>query len=496
MKHSFLTFALAVFLGQVARGAEPTYDVVIYGGTCAGVTAAIQTARMRHSVVVIEPTHHLGGLSSAGLGMTDSGRKEVVGGLAREFYQRIKEHYAENSVWKWQKREDFKWWGESTDALWRFEPHAAEIIFRAMLAEASVVVVEGERLDLKDWGHKEGTTITEIKMESGRSFRGRRFIDATYEGDLMARAGVSYHVGREANSVYGETLNGVQVVRATKHQFLLDIDPYVKTGEPSSGLLPEISAQPPGADGTGDRRIQAYCYRMCLTDVPANKLPWPKPENYSPARYELLRRYLAAGWKHKEMWNGHHPVPNRKTDTNNSGAFSTDYLGASYDYPEADYATRDRILRDHENYQKGLFYFLANDPSVPADLRAEVNKWGLARDEFNATGGWPHAIYVREARRMISDWVQTEADCRRTRATPQPVGMGSYNMDSHHVQRHVDARGLPGTRAIFRSRRAARIRFPTFPCARRRRSAPTSWSRSAAPPPTSLTAACAWSRSS
>ena len=229
---------------------------------------------------------------------------------------------------------------------------------------------------------------------------------------------------------------------------------------------------------------------------PGEQLPWPKPENYSPARYELLRRYLAAGWKHKEMWNGHHPVPNRKTDTNNSGAFSTDYLGASYDYPEADYATRDRILRDHENYQKGLFYFLANDPSVPGRLRAEVNKWGLAKDEFQTTGGWPHAIYVREARRMISDWVQTEADCRRTRATPQPVGMGSYNMDSHNVQRYVDARGFARNEGDVQVRRAARIRSPTSRCARRRPSAPTCSSRSAAPPPTSPTAACAWSRSS
>jgi len=441
----FFTRAAAVSLlvGQAVRAADSvTYDVVVYGGTSAGVTAAVQADRLGKSVVLIEPTRHLGGLTSAGLGMTDSGKHEVIGGLARAFYRRIKNHYESDAAWKWEKRTDFKWWAETGDALWRFEPAVAETVLRAMLAETKATVIEGERLDLKNWGAKSGQAITEIRMESGRVFRGRVFIDATYEGDLMAKAGVSYHVGREANAVYGETLNGVQVAQATKHQFLLDVDPWRISGDPNSGLLPTLQPDSPGTDGAGDHRIQAYCFRLCLTDVPENRRPWEKPANYDPLRYEILRRYLDAGWKWKEMWRGHHLMPNRKTDTNNSGGFSSDHIGANYAYPEADYATRAVILKDHEEYQKGYWYFLANDPGVPAEVRAEVSQWGLPKDEFLTTGGWPHALYIREARRLISDHVHTEMDCNLTRNTPQPVGMGSYAMDSHNTQRYVDARGF------------------------------------------------------
>jgi len=440
------TFTLAAalcgpLLHPAAAAAPDRHDLVIYGGTSAGVTAAVQAARLGKSVVLIEPTRHLGGLSSAGLGMTDSGKPEVIGGLAREFYRRIKKHYENEAAWKWEKRADFKWWAESGDALWRFEPAVAEQIFREMLAETQVTVVEGERLDLNNWGAKSGAAITEIRMESGRVFRGRIFVDATYEGDLMARAGVSYHVGREANSVHGETLNGVQVAQATKHQFLLDVDPWRLPGDPGSGLLPTIQPEGPGTDGAGDHRIQAYCFRLCLTDVPENRRPWEKPAGYDPLRYEVLRRYLAAGWKWPELWRGHHLMPNRKTDTNNSGGFSSDHIGANYAYPEGDYATREAIVKDHEEYQKGYWYFLATDPAVPAEVRADVSRWGLPKDEFVATGGWPHALYIREARRLVSDHIHTEMDCKLTRPTPQPVGMGSYAMDSHNTQRYVDARG-------------------------------------------------------
>ncbi len=426
---------------HAAEPGETRHDVVIYGGTSAGVTAAVQAATMGKTVVLIEPTRHLGGLSSAGLGMTDTGNKEVIGGLARDFYRRVKRHYADDAAWKWEKRADYRHYSETADALWRFEPAVAERIFRQMLAGVKVDVVEGERLDLRDWGRKEGAEIRTIRMESGRTFAGSRFIDATYEGDLMAKAGVSHHVGREANATYGETLNGVQLAEATKHQFLLPVDPWVTPGDRSSGLLPGVQAEAPGVQGEGDRRIQAYCFRLALTDVPENRIPFPKPAAYDPQRYELLRRYLAAGWKWKEMWNGHHMMPNRKSDTNNSGGFSSDHIGANYAYPEGDYATRERIVRDHEDYQKGMWYFLANDPGVPADVRAEVARWGLPKDEFTATGGWPHALYIREARRMVGEWVHTEHDCRRTRETPLSVGMGSYNMDSHHVQRFVDEKG-------------------------------------------------------
>jgi len=438
-----LAGSLGLLMAHATCAADTTtHDIVIYGGTSAGVTAAIQADRLGKSVVLIEPTHHLGGLSSAGLGMTDSGKHEVIGGLAREFYRRIRKHYENDAAWKWEKRADFKWWNETGDALWRFEPAVAESVFRAMLAATKVAVVEGERLDLENWGAKSGTAITEIRMESGRVFRGRQFIDATYEGDLMAKAGVSYRVGREANATYGETLNGVQVAQATKHQFLLDVDPWRLPGDRGSGLLPTIQAEGPGTDGDGDHRIQAYCFRICLTDVPENRMPWAKPSNYDPLRYEVLRRYLAAGWQWKEMWRGHHLMPNRKTDTNNSGGFSSDHIGANYAYPEGDYATRAAIVNDHEEYQKGYWYFLATDPGVPAEVRDDVNRWGLPKDEFIKTGGWPHALYIREARRMISDHVHTEMDCKLTRTTPEPVGMGSYAMDSHNTQRYVDARGF------------------------------------------------------
>lgn len=434
---------VGLLIGQAVHAAEPlTYDVVVYGGTSAGVAAAVQADRLGKTVVLIEPTRHLGGLTSAGLGMTDSGRHEVIGGVARAFYRRIKTHYQNDSAWKWEKRTDFKWWAETGDALWRFEPAVAETVLRGMLAETMATVIEGERLDLKNWGAKTGPTITEIRMESGRLVRGRVFIDATYEGDLMAKAGVSYHVGREANTVYGETLNGVQVAHATKHQFLLDVDGWRIPGDPKSGLLPTLQPEGPGPDGAGDHRLQAYCFRLCLTDVPENRRAWEKPANYDPLRYEILRRYLAAGWKWQEMWRGHHLMPNRKTDTNNSGGFSSDHIGANYAYPEADYTTRAAIMKDHEEYQKGYWYFLATDPGVPAEVRAEVSQWGLPMDEFQATGGWPHALYIREARRLISDHVHTEMDCTLTRNTPQPVGMGSYAMDSHNTQRYVDARGF------------------------------------------------------
>jgi hypothetical protein len=431
------SLVLALFLA--APASREGHDLVVYGGTSAGVAAAVQAARMGKTAIVIEPSRHVGGLTSGGLGMTDSGNRAVIGGIAREFYQRVKKHYEDDSAWKQQKRADFAHWKESEDALWRFEPRVAEQIYRKMLEEAKVQVVLGERLDLKKGVVKEGDRIVSIVMESGRSFAGKIFVDATYEGDLMAKAGVSYTVGREANAQYGETLNGVQVRRAVSHQFEKPVDPYVKPGDPSSGLLPRVHGGDPGREGEADKRIQAYCFRMCLTDDPENRVPFPKPEGYDPLQYEIYLRYILAGWRN--IWGNHQAMPNRKTDTNNHGAFSTDNIGMNYDYPDGDYATRERITKEHEVYQKGLMWFLCNDPRVPKDLQEKVSKWGLARDEFAENGNWPHQLYIREARRMVSDFVNTELDCRRLRETPESVGMGSYNMDSHHVQRHVDANG-------------------------------------------------------
>jgi hypothetical protein len=323
--------------------------------------------------------------------------------------------------------------------MWVFEPHVAEGLFQRLIAEYEIPLERNEWLDREDGVTKEGNRLVAIKTLSGNTYRGRVFIDATYEGDLMATAGVSYTVGRESNAQYGETLNGVQTKNAVSHQFDNPVDPYVVPGDPSSGLLPRIHSGSPGKDGDGDHRVQAYCFRMCLTTVPENQVPFPKPPGYDPLQYELLARYLQTGWDH--VFRKFDPAPNWKTDTNNHGAFSTDNIGKSYDYPEASYERRREIIKEHEIYQKGLMYFLANDPKVPEKIQNEVNRWGLAKDEFVDNGHWPHQIYVREARRMVSDFVMTELHLRGIKPTPEPIGMGSYNMDSHNVQRYVDANG-------------------------------------------------------
>jgi hypothetical protein len=277
-------------------------------------------------------------------------------------------------------------------------------------------------------------------MESGHNYHGKMFIDATYEGDLMAKAGVSYQVGREANRTYGETLNGVQTKNAIHHQFVKRVDPYVRPGDPSSGLLPRVHAGPAGKDGEGDRRVQAYNFRVCATDRPMNRRPWPKPENYDDREYELLLRNFEAG-DQRLPW---HPVllPNRKTDSNNNFAFSTDDIGSNYAYPDGDYATREKIWQEHVHYQKGLLWTLANHPRVPEKARRHFQTWGLAKDEFVDTDNWPHQLYNREARRMVSDYVMTEHNCRGLRVATDSIGLAAYTMDSHHTQRYVSADGF------------------------------------------------------
>jgi hypothetical protein len=432
------TLLFMVFSGTVLAAVE-NYQVVVYSGTSSGVAAAVQAARMGKTVAIIEPGRHLGGLTSGGLGMTDSGDPAAIGGLSREFYRRVEKHYADAAAWKFESRNDYPHFRKPADARFRFEPHVAEAIFNDMLREAGVRIFLGERLDLSHGVTKRGHRITAIMMESGKEFSGEMFIDATYEGDLMAKAGVDYTIGRESNSQYGETLNGVQTAHARGHQFQRPVDPYITPGDPSSGLLPGVHAGGPGREGEGDKRIQAYNFRLCLTNVPENRLPVPKPEGYDPLRYELLLRYLTPDWK--DIFGNQQMMPNRKTDTNNHGAFGSDDIGMNYDYPEGDYAVRAKIIREHENYQQGLMWFLVNDPRVPEAVRKRVGQWGLAKDEFADNGNWPHQLYIREARRMVSDYVHTELDCRRKRITPEPVGQGSYNMDSHNCQRYVDSDG-------------------------------------------------------
>lgn len=424
-------------------------DIVVYGGTSAGVVAAVQAAKMGKSVILVGPDRHLGGLSAGGLGYTDSGNTKAVGGLAREFYERVYRYYGREQAWRWQKMDEFRNEGQGSrsrvdaeQAMWTFEPHVAEAIFTAWLAELQVPVYRNEWLDRKAGVVKQAGRIVSATMLSGRTFRAKAFIDATYEGDLMAAAGVSYHVGREANSVYGETWNGVQFegIKHHRHCFLSPVSPYRVPGDPASGVLPYVSAEPPGKNGEGDRRVQAYCYRTCLTRHAANRVPFPKPAGYDPANYELLLRDLLTG--RTDFFEKFDAIPNLKTDTNNHGAFSSDFIGMNYDYPEADYAKRREILRAHESYQKGYYYFVANDPRVPEAIRGEMAQWGLAADEFKDNGHWPHQIYVREARRMVGQHVMTEHDTLNKTAVADPVGMGSYTLDSHNCQRFITPDGF------------------------------------------------------
>jgi hypothetical protein len=406
---------------------------------------------MGKSVIVVSPDRHLGGLSSGGLGFTDTGDKSVIGGLAREFYQRVWQHYQAPDAWNWEPREGFGNRGQGTPAIdgdsrtmWIFEPHVAEQVFEDFVREHMVPVVRNEWLDRAAGVTKAGTRISSIRTLSGRTYAGRMFLDATYEGDLMAAAGVGYHVGREGTGTYGERWNGVQTgVLHHRHHFgavAQPISPYVIPGDPASGVLPRISTAPPGAFGSADDKVQAYCFRMCLTDRVENRVPFPKPEEYDPAQYELLLRIFSAGWR--ETFQKFDRIPNRKTDTNNHGPFSTDNIGMNYDYPDASYDRRRAIIREHEHYQKGLLHFIATDPRVPREVQDEFRTWGLAGDEFVDNGHWPHQLYVREARRMVGAYVMTEHELLKARATPDPVGMGSYGIDSHNVQRYITPEGF------------------------------------------------------
>ncbi len=445
---------ISCFIGVVTLGftlpkKEYNADLIIYGGTSAAITAAVEAVNSGVSVIVVSPDKHLGGLSSGGLGFTDTGNKSVIGGLAREFYHQIFIHYNQEKSWTWQRKNEYGNQGQGTSAvdganrtMWIFEPHAAEMVFEKWVKEKKIQVLREELLNREASGiQKKGTRIEAIRTLSGKTFRGKMFIDATYEGDLMALAGVSYHVGREANSTYGEKWNGVQVgVLHHGHWFKSNISPYVVPGDKSSGLLFGVSEEDPGQYGEADHRVQAYCFRMCLTDHAPNRVPFKKPRNYDPKNYELLARVYASGWR--ETFNKFDPIPNKKTDTNNHGPFSTDFIGMNYDYPEANYERRKEIIQQHEEYQKGLLYFMANDPSMPADVRAAYSKWGLAKDEFKDNGNWPHQLYVREARRMVGQYVMTEHDTFSDRVVSNSIGMGSYTLDSHNVQRYVKPDGF------------------------------------------------------
>lgn len=380
-------------------------------------------------------------------GYTDTGNKATIGGLSREFYHRVWLHYNDSNSWKWEKHEEYGNKGQGTPAMdgenrtmWIFEPHVAEKVFEDFISEYNIPIYRDEWLNRESGIVTKEGKIVSFTTLSGKTFEGKMFIDATYEGDLMASANVSYTVGREACSEYNEQWNGVQAgVYHHGHYFKSDISPYVIPDDPNSGLLPYISSEPIQPNCTGDDKIQAYCFRLCMSNHPDNRVPFEKPENYDPKNYELLARVFESGWD--EWFNKYDMIPNRKTDTNNHGPFSTDFIGMNYDYPEASYERRKEIIKEHENYQKGVLYFVSTDKRIPEDVRNEMSKWGLAKDEFTDNGNWPHQLYIREARRMIGHYVTTENEVLGKINVKDPVGMGSYTMDSHNIQRYVTGEG-------------------------------------------------------
>ncbi len=455
-------FALILSLSVGASAQVEEADVCVYGGTSAGTIAATQAARMGKRVLLIEPSRHLGGMSSSGLGWTDNGSTETIGGMAREFYQRVYRFYTKPDAWTFQTREDYlawlpKIWGvdgprmEQIKAQFIFEPHAAEAVFDDLARESGVRVIFGERLDLKTGVRKQGARIASIVMESGREVAAKVFIDATYEGDLMAKAGVKTIVGRESNEQYGETLNGAFPFTPAPFP---KIDPFVVPGDPKSGLLPRIEPKPPGPKGAADHRVQAYNFRISLTDVPENRVPPTKPAAYNPLDYELLARHIATMKNVKPGPRKHAAiglrgnggdlginfelVPNRKTDSNSGSEFGSDLTGRSYGWAEADYAGRQKLWDEHKNYTQGLLWFLATDPRLPEEVHTEMQRWGWPKDEFADNDHFPRQLYVREARRMVGDYVVTEHEARGVRVAEDAVALGSYPLDSHGVTLYID----------------------------------------------------------
>jgi hypothetical protein len=444
--------ALSAALAHAAVAIEA--DVCVYGGTSGGVAAAVQAARLGRRTVIVEPGAHLGGMTAGGLSAVDIGDPRSVGGLAREYFTRLVAHYGKTLAWDQPLRTTG---GPATGGAYSIEPHVAEQVFNDMVREAGVPVVFHGRLVR---AVKQGVRIAELSLDDGRRVRAKMFIDATYEGDLMAAAGVSYTLLREGNAKYGERYNGIHYsplfrprtghlkpgpngrVRGGQGVWDRDLplDPYVVPGNPASGLLPLLNEGVPGVDGEPAPGVQAYCFRLCLTTA-ADRIPLVPPADYTPRRYELVARFTAAcvamGDDLDLRWfSKHDPLPNDKWDFN-TATFGGNLPGASWEWPEATYARRAEIAREHENYHRGLLHFLATDPRVPARVRSDMRRFGLPRDEFVDHGGWPHQIYVREGRRMVADLVMTEHHTFGRQVAAESVGLGSYGTDTHEIRRIV-----------------------------------------------------------
>ncbi len=423
------------FQALEAKDADHSVDICVYGGTSGGVVAAVKAARLGKQAILIEPGQHLGGMSSGGLSYSDMGKAATVAGMSREFYERIGRKY--NKPLETQ-----------------LEPHIAEQVFDEMIKEAGVTVLKGEHIKK---AIKQGPRIVELITQKGTRIGASMFIDATYEGDLLAAAGVSYSLTREANSQYNETLNGIQLYEIPQVKFgkvnaigrrkdrrglwdrSIPLDPYRISGKPESGLLPLIEEGTLGTIGEAAPGVQAYCFRLCVTDQPENRIPIEAPENYDPARYEIVARYIQACEKAGDQmdlrwFTKHDALPNGKFDFN-TAYFGLNYVGGNRNYSEASHSQRRFIVKAHENYARGLFHFLATDKRVPVKVREQVSRYGLCKDEFTDNGGWPHQLYIRESRRMISDLVMTEHHCRHNMIASKSVGLASYGIDIHEIRR-------------------------------------------------------------
>ncbi len=421
-KNKLLHFAVlqfSIFLFGTFTATAQQYDICVYGGTSAGVIAAYTAKIAGKSVIIIEPSRHLGGLSSGGLGQTDIGNKFAITGLSKGFYQNVGKHYGKSEQWT-------------------FEPHVADSLFKNVYIKSKNIPVlfDYEIVNIKkNKGWIQEITVNHVQKNTSKRISAKMFIDCSYEGDLMAKAGVAYTVGREANSQYNETYNGVQVM--TKHQFPDNIDPYKIEGDSTSGLLWGISQEPLAAIGSGDKSVQAYNFRICLTKDPKNQIAIGRPVNYDSTKYELLLRQIAIEKPEHINWGVLHiaDMPNSKTDINNKGALSTDMIGMNYDYPEANFKTRQQIIKAHEDYTKGFLYFVGHDPRMPSHLRQQMLEWGYPKDEYVDNNHFSPQIYVREARRMVGEYVMTQANCEGKATVNDGVGMAAYTMDSHNCRR-------------------------------------------------------------